>query len=173
MLQYHAGKMGVIIDRTLKCHPEIAGEGVGYAWALAKLKYRRAPIGRKRNKAKFRSLVKECTNPLANLNVFRIRSCSKKARSYMKLYKAVQSVGMDEDITLNKHAILESSMKVYLKLKKIAKTHRNVADGNVGDVMEIDNDYNVVIGEAIHKNGIKEEKKREMIGELVQLMSCM
>ena len=173
LLQYHAGKMGVIIDRTPKCHPEIAGEGVEFAWALAKLKYRRAPIGRKRNKAKFRSLVKECTNPLANLNVFRIRSCSKKARSYMKLYKAVQSVGMDEDITLNKHAILESSMKVYLKLKKIAKTHRNVADGNVGDVMEIDNDYNVVIDEALHKNGIKEEKKREVIGELVQLMSCM
>ena len=173
LLQYHAGKMGVIIDRTPKCHPEIAGEGVEYAWALAKLKYRRASIARKRNKAKFRNLVRECTNPLANLNILRVRSCSKKKRSYMKLYKAVQSVGLGEDMTLNKHAVLESSMKVYLKLKKVAKSHRSVADGNVRDVMEIDTHYNVVIDEALHKNGIKEEKQREVISELVQLMSCM
>ena len=173
LLQFHASKMGVIIDRTPKCHPEMAGEGVEYVWALAKLKYRRAPIARKRNKAKFRNLVRECTNPLANLNILRVRSCSKKARSYMKLYKAVQSVGLGEDMTLNKHAILESSMKVYLKLKKVAKSHRSVADGNVRDVMEIDTHYNVVIDEALHKNGIKEEKQHEVISELVQLMSCM
>ena len=91
----------------------------------------------------------------------------------MKLYKAVQSVGLGEDMTLNKHAILESSMKVYLKLKKVAKSHRSVADGNVRDVMEIDTHYNVVIDEALHKNGIKEEKQHEVISELVQLMSCM
>ena len=39
--------------------------------------------------------------------------------------------------------------------------------------MDIDTHYNVVIDEALHKNGIKEEKQREVISELVQLMSCM
>ena len=57
LLQFHATKLGVCIDRTPKCHPELACEGIEYAWALAKLKYRKAPIGEKRSKEKFRKLV--------------------------------------------------------------------------------------------------------------------
>ena len=57
LLQYLVIQMGANIDRTPKCHPEMAGEGVEYAWALAKLKYRRSPIAYKRNKEKFRNLV--------------------------------------------------------------------------------------------------------------------
>ena len=36
LLQYHAGELGAIVDRSPKCHPEIAGEGIEYAWALSK-----------------------------------------------------------------------------------------------------------------------------------------
>ena len=36
LLQYHAQKLGVVLDRSPKCHPEIAGEGIEYAWAFSK-----------------------------------------------------------------------------------------------------------------------------------------
>ena len=34
LLQFHAQKLGVKVDCTPKCHPELAGEGIGYSWAL-------------------------------------------------------------------------------------------------------------------------------------------
>ena len=163
--------MGVSLDRTPKCHPEMAGEGIEYVWALAKLRYRRSPIIKKRSKEKFRQLVTECTNHSLNLNVERVRSCSKKARSYMKLYKAVQSVSFGEDITLNKHTILESTLKVYRKLKKKSKSHRNVLDQNLSDIFP-GNDYNRVIEHVVSKTDIKIEGQNELIGALLRKMSC-
>jgi hypothetical protein len=40
LFQYYGQKLGVLIDRTPKCHPEMAAEGIEYLWALAKLYYR-------------------------------------------------------------------------------------------------------------------------------------
>jgi hypothetical protein len=40
LLQYHGRKLGVKVDRTPKCHPEMAGEGIEYDWAAAKGFYR-------------------------------------------------------------------------------------------------------------------------------------
>ena len=42
LLQFHREQMGVKVDRTPKCHPEIAGEGIEYAWGISKLVYRQA-----------------------------------------------------------------------------------------------------------------------------------
>jgi hypothetical protein len=36
---YDVEQMGVRVDRSPKFHPEIAGEGIEYIWALAKLYY--------------------------------------------------------------------------------------------------------------------------------------
>ena len=55
LLQYHGRLLGVIVDRTPKCHPEIAGEGIEYSWGAAKLFYRRLRIKEKRSKDKFRN----------------------------------------------------------------------------------------------------------------------
>ena len=176
LLQHHATQMGVNIDRTPKCHPELAGEGIEYLWAMAKLKYRCTPICQKRTKEKFIKLVRSCTDPLDNLGIHKARSCSKKARSYMKMYKVLQSVDLDPDKTVNKHHILESSMKLYNSLKKVSKTHRNVLDKNRVDVTEISNcynDYNDVIDNTINKSRIKTEKQSELIGALVKKMSCI
>lgn len=43
LLQYHTPLIDVYIERTLKFHPEIAGEGIEYDWALPKTAYRRIP----------------------------------------------------------------------------------------------------------------------------------
>ena len=37
LLQFHGNKLGVTIDRSPKCHPEITGEGIEFIWAIAKL----------------------------------------------------------------------------------------------------------------------------------------
>ena len=36
MLMVYGTQMGVSVDRTPKCHPEMAGEGIEYAWAGSK-----------------------------------------------------------------------------------------------------------------------------------------
>ena len=86
LLQHHAKRMGVILDRSPKCHPEIAGEGIEYCWALAKIFYRNAPIKLKRGKDSFRDLVKKSTDPTGVLSIEKVRSCSRRAREYMILY---------------------------------------------------------------------------------------
>ncbi len=50
LLQSMGRQMGVIIDRTPKCHCEMAGKGVEYSWGCAKNAYRAKPIGEKRGK---------------------------------------------------------------------------------------------------------------------------
>ena len=39
LLQFYGEKLGITVDRTPKCHPELAGEDIEYAWAIAKLHY--------------------------------------------------------------------------------------------------------------------------------------
>ena len=63
LLQTMARKIGVTIDRTPKCHPEMAGEGVEYAWGCAKQYYRSQPLLSKRGKKKFRDLVRKSLSP--------------------------------------------------------------------------------------------------------------
>ena len=73
--------------------------------------YRRSHISQKRTKAKFKKLVSDSTNHLTVLNVHRIRSCSKKARSYMKMYKALDTVEVSECLLKEKHSIMEGAVK--------------------------------------------------------------
>ena len=57
LLQYHASLLGVLLEQSPKCHPEIAGEGIEYGWALSKMNYRRSPMEEKKGKDTFRKLV--------------------------------------------------------------------------------------------------------------------
>jgi hypothetical protein len=45
--------IGVMIDRTPKCHCELAGEGIEYTWGCAKNHYRRQPLKHKKRQGKF------------------------------------------------------------------------------------------------------------------------
>ena len=67
----------------------------------------------------FRNLVRICLGEEA-LPITRMRSCSKKAREYMLLYKALKDIDIDKiesGITLNKHSILETAIKRFQNLK--------------------------------------------------------
>ena len=176
LLQFHGSKLGVIIDRTPKCHPEIAGEGIEYAWALSKFFYRRSPICHKRTKAKFRSLVNDATSHSTVLSIQRIRGCSKKARCYMKMYKSFESVELGPELTNEKHSIMESAIKFYTKMKRTGKTHRSVCDRNVADVNEIARRIPLNINSRSKSDENHSDHgriKSEIIGVLVNKMTIM
>ena len=162
LLQFHSQNLGVYLDRSPKCHPEIAGEGIEYAWALSKLNYRRAPLVSKRTKAKFQQLVDESTNPFSVLNIQRIRACSRKARSYMKMYRAIQSLDVTDQVAVKSHSILEETIKIYRSLKKTGKSHRSVIDRNRSDVNDIE--------EAVPLNMPMESNERTIKSELINLL---
>ena len=78
VLQFHGQRLGVMADRSPKCHPEIAGEGIEYLWGLATFWYRQSPIGGKCTKELFHKLVGEATGGSSVLNIERVCPCSKK-----------------------------------------------------------------------------------------------
>ena len=165
LLQYHAQQLGVRVDRTPKCHPEVAGEGIEYAWGIAKLFYRRSDIREKRNKNSFMTLVRKATDSTGELDINRIRSCSRKARSYMKLYTIIQSLKYEE-LSSDKHAILEEAIKKYRQLKKRGKGHRSVLDRNRDDITQITSECPI---NTIHKK----DSKDELVKMIVNKMNCM
>ena len=161
------------MDLTPKCHPKIADEGIEYLWALAKLWYWKAPLVKKRSKESFRKLVVEATDGKTVLNVARARSCSKKARAYMKLYVAMRAITVsssdDSPEISNKYAIMEAAMKKYFKLKKKGKTHRSVLDRHRADLDEIERLNSLPLPSNNEKHHIKEE----MIGKSLVKMCAM
>ncbi len=95
MLQYIGGeKLGIVIDRTPKCSPELAGEGVEYSWACAKGWYRLQPNSKKKTKESFHNLVKECLGPKI-LSTVRVRMFSRRAREYIEAYYLLEVKGKE------------------------------------------------------------------------------
>ena len=93
-----------------------------------------------------------------------------KARTYMKLYKTMESLDIDsldmnDKFQVNKHSVMEGAIKLYSKLRKKSKTLRSVLDMNLSDVREIENlissDFNT-----IGKSNDSVTIKRELIGTL-------
>ena len=123
MLQYHGRLLGVTVDRTPKCHPEIAGEGIKYCWAAAKMCYRQLRIREKRIKAKFLNSVKISTDRNKVLTLAMQRKFSRRARQYMLAYRAIdiQSQNNENKEVKMSHSLLENVLKAF-------KTHRCTAD---------------------------------------------
>ena len=42
----------------------------------------------------------------------------------MIMYTIIKSISKNENVTVNTHSIMESSMKLYMKFEKKGKTHR-------------------------------------------------
>jgi hypothetical protein len=138
LLQYHGRLLGVKIERTPKCHPEIAGEGVEYDWGCSKGVYRRLPISEKRSKSKFRESVRKCIDRDEVLTIARRRLFSKRAREYMLAYSILDNsdeIGSSEGVDdANK-----PHMTAYLieKIVKQYKSHRSASDFDTGFINRI------------------------------------
>ena len=89
---------------------------------------------------------------------------------YMKLYMTVEEIVLTDE-TVNRHSVLEDSVKLYLKLKKKGKTHRSVLDRNRKDVLEIEKGNAIYVSEGGMER--KSVVKSELIGLLVGKMNNM
>ena len=136
LLQYHAQLLGAMVDQMPKCHPELAGEGVEYAWALAKLFYRCQKIQLKRPKTNFIDLVRRCTSREDVQSTNQVRKCSRRTRKYMLGYRAIQEVTKEtqeehevlEDALTNKNRTSKYNYTLIEKIIKTYKTHKNCLD---------------------------------------------
>jgi len=137
LLQSQGRSLGVTVDRTPKCHCELAGEGIEYSWGCAKNYYRQRPISEKRKKENFRNTVRAC---LSNdvLTTERVRKFSRRARQYIQAYHMLhaqhqqqqeqqqqQQQQQQEDPYLITPAKIESLVKDF-------KTHRCALDFDRG-----------------------------------------
>lgn len=123
MLQMIGEELGCIIDRTPKCTPEIAGEGIEYDWAMAKMYYRKQRMIRKRTKSAFTELVNECMG-MNVLSLERTRKFSRRARQYMISYYKLEKNGK---------ATTPLDIKKY---KKKRKSHTDILKEDYGYISE-------------------------------------
>ena len=138
------------VVRTLKCHPEIAGEGIEYDWGCGKGFYRRLPLSAKKTKNKFRESVKSSLDMDKVLTVERRRLFSKRAREYMVAYSILDNNNSEEVV---EQGLVEGGgpsdnepetkphMTAYLieKIVKQYKSHRSAADFDAGFINGIVN----------------------------------
>lgn len=111
--------MNVIVDRTPKCHPELAGEGIEYTWDNSKSYIRGVPIGKRRRAADFLHHVHMALSQEegANLNKNKVRKFSARARDYVAAYYILHE---NDDIERsNKSTHTSNGMLTFLTHKKL------------------------------------------------------
>ena len=126
MLCLKAKEMGVMMDRTPKCHCELAGEGIEYAWGCAKNHYRRQPLKDKRGKENFRRTVRTCFSR-ALVTAERVRMFSKRARAYILAYHMIRQEQLTDSDSTTDFDSNATPVNVEKLLKRF-KTHRCAMD---------------------------------------------
>ena len=126
----------------------------------------------KKTKANFLKLVESCLDNTNILNIKRMRLCSKKARQYMKLYVAVKAIeeetndDSNSEFFLNKHSILEESLKMYRYLQKKKNTHRSVL---VSDLRELENEIDNIDKTSVKNEDAKDHLIRSLVRKMITL----
>ena len=138
-LEYVGQSCGVWVIITTKYHAEYAGEGVEYSWGFSKSIYRREPLSAKKGKDNFDALVKKCISRDV-LSVDMVRKFSRRARSYMLTYLALETDDCEEvNSILKKQKQLGDGDKPDVitygsieSMKKILSSHRAALDFDHG-----------------------------------------
>jgi len=141
MLQLKAAEMGVLMDRTPKCHCELAGEGIEYAWGCAKNHYRRQPLKDKRAKDNFRRTMRKCFSRNV-ITAERVRMFSQRARAYILAYHKIRQEQLTDSSTASDLDDITASPVKVEKLLKEFKTHKSAMDfdSNFCKAVFVDND---------------------------------
>jgi transposase len=127
-LVQHCGKaMGITVDRTPKCHAELAGEGIEYSWGFSKQRFCKNPIALRRKKNDFLGLVKKCLDREESLTNKLVRKFSRRARAYMVAYYTVHFSSDSEHQELENEEQASVVVKVE-RLMKHYKSHRSATD---------------------------------------------
>ena len=130
MLQLIAWKLGVHVDRTPKCHCELAGEGIEYAWACSKNKYRSLLLENKRGKENFMRSVRMCISRDI-LTREHAQKFARRARRYIMGYHMLHQM-QQNDVHGNEMASSGKDLAIVpIKLEQMVKnfkTHRCALD---------------------------------------------
>ena len=138
LLQYMTKKIGqglglsVIVDRSPKCHPEVAGEGIEYSWANSKIYLRGLPIEQRRSKKKFNEKVRLAvsTNEGANLNKEKVRKFSARARDFIVAYHILHS--SQHNNSTGNVQVTSLAKEDIIKARKRYRSHRGVERQQLG-----------------------------------------
>jgi hypothetical protein len=112
-------KLGAFIRLTPKCHPEIAGRGIEYAWGYSKLRYRRDINDGVASHIK-ENVKKALSRELITVN--RIRKFARKARDYKLTYAYLSAMAKSDDASAAKERIEH--------ITKLFKQHRSALDAD-------------------------------------------
>jgi len=136
MLQMMDQSMGMIVDHTPKCHPELAGDGIKYSWGCCKKFYRQLSLQEKKRKDNFMSSMRKCLSTEV-LDITQIWKFTKRAQEYICSYHVIWQETTQQDST-HLTAATNSSvdltvtpMKIEKLIKKF-KTHRCALDFSYG-----------------------------------------
>ena len=94
------------------------------------------------------------------------KECMLDYRNQLNKYKISLNYKSSLIIIARKFFNIEGAIKLYLKLKKVSKTHRSVVDLQLKDVMEIENMI-PLIDDTNHQNGLEVKVKEETISLLI------
>jgi hypothetical protein len=111
-------KLGCLCMLTPKCHPEIAGRGIEYAWGYSKLRFRN-----QFNDAKQKHLEENVRMALTTdvLTLQRIRKFARKAREYKLTYSF---------LSVNEEEVGEMSKSLLDHITRQFKQHRSALDSD-------------------------------------------
>jgi hypothetical protein len=154
LLQFKGSEIGkergieIIVDRTPKCHCEMAGEGIEYSWGFAKNSYRRYAMEEKKSKEKFRASVKKCLNR-DHVTTELVQKFSRRARRYMIAYQLLEVHGdkvfaNEEEIACVNNQYGDCQDKAtpikIEKLTKMVKCHPSAGDFDKGFINRMFNE---------------------------------
>ena len=114
----------VVIDRTPKCHPEVAGMGIEYTWAQSKMYMRNIPWKLRKRKKNFHEYVRLSisTTSGAKLTKKRIRKFAARARDYIAAYYVLDKDNTDETNAVH----TKISKRDIDKMHNAYRTHRSI-----------------------------------------------
>ena len=155
-LAFIAEKLGVDIDFSPKCHPELAGEGIEYSWGFAKRMYRREWLwqdDKDRKRKDFFDLVRKVLSGKDNgaLNKERIRRMAGRARGYIVAYLMIEEQGAGSESSSSgssssdgasgggEKGLSSVSFNMIEKMVKSYKTHRSALDFDFKFIRQLEN----------------------------------
>ena len=125
-MMYILNLLGVLLILTPKCHPEIAGRGVEYAWGYSKLRFRQDfndAVAKNLKANVLKSLDREV------LDINRIRKFARKAREYKLTYSLMFDMADG-----GKEAAKKSDIE---HITKVFKAHRSAMDADYGFIANV------------------------------------
>ena len=120
LLEQLVTDLGHILEKSPKCHPELAGAGIEYCWGKSKREYRKINSGDQKTMcAEQRARVLSCLSPEV-LPRRRLRKFDRKAYEYKCVYRKLAEDGDAAD-----------SLAKIEKMKAECKKHRTITQADM------------------------------------------